>query len=211
MNPRYRRLLIPGLLIALLVIVVVSSLARKADGAEARPVVVSHIADRRITESSGLALSQVHDDLAYTINDSNNVPYVFAIRVSTGAVVGATRLEGGAFTDTEAIAIDADGTLWIADTGDNNDDRSDAALYSLPEPGTGDHPATPSRSPLTPDSGPQNVEALLVSPTTGKKLLVSKGLFGGFAFSLPGKLTPGKPITAVTMDFDVPGLVTDGT
>lgn len=211
MNPRYRRLLIPGLLIALLVIVLVSSLARKADGAEAGPVVVSRIADARITESSGLALSRTHDDLAYTINDSNNVPYVFAIRVSTGAVVGATRLEGGTFTDTEAMAIDADGTLWIADTGDNNGDRSDVALYSLREPGTGHHTATASRYPLTYDSGPQNVEALLVSPTTGKKLLVSKGLFGGFAFSLPDKLTPDKPVEAVTLDVDVPGLITDGT
>ncbi len=34
MNPRYRRLLIPGLLVLLLVVVVVSSLADRADGAE---------------------------------------------------------------------------------------------------------------------------------------------------------------------------------
>ena len=45
MNPRYRRLLIPGLLIALLVIVVVSSVARRADGAEVRPGPVSRITD----------------------------------------------------------------------------------------------------------------------------------------------------------------------
>ncbi|MEO6605291.1 MAG: hypothetical protein ABIN55_06730, partial [Aeromicrobium sp.] len=66
MNPRYRRLLIPGLLLLLLVVVIVSSLNRRADGAEAAQV-VTRLTDPRITESSGLALSRAYDGIAYTI------------------------------------------------------------------------------------------------------------------------------------------------
>jgi hypothetical protein len=211
MNPRYRRLLIPGLLVALLIIVLVSSLARKADGAEAQPVVVSHIRDPRIAESSGLAVSRAHDDLAYTINDSNNPPYVFAIRVSTGAVVGVTRVGGGTLRDTEAIAIDRDGTLWVADTGDNANSRSDAALYAFPEPGAGNHAVTAKRYPVTYEAGPENVEALVISPTSGRKYLVSKGLFGGSVFALPVDLVAGRAAEAAEVDADVPAMVTDGT
>jgi hypothetical protein len=211
MNPRHRRLLIPGLLIALLVVVLVSSLARRADGAEGGPDVVSRMSDPRIVESSGLAISVMHDDLAYTINDSGNAPIVFAVEVSTGTVVGTARLTGGAFVDTEAIAIDAEGELWVADTGDNNNDRTDAALYAFPEAGRGDHTVTATRYPVTYDAGPQNVEALLVSPATGEKFLVSKGLFGGSVFSVPDRLTSGKAFEATEVGgSDMPALVTDG-
>lgn len=211
MNPRHRRLLIPGLLIALLVVVLVSALARRAEGAEAGPDVVSRMNDPRVVESSGLAISVKHDDLAYTINDSGNAPIVFAVEVSTGAVVGTTRLAGGAFVDTEAIAIDGDGELWVADTGDNNNDRTDTALYAFPEAGPGDHTVTATRYPVTYDAGPQNVEALLVSPATGKKFLVSKSLFGGSVFTVPDRLIPGQAFEATEMaGSDMPAMVTDG-
>ena len=51
---------------------------------------VSVIRDGRITESSALARSVKHDDLVYTVNDRGNRPMVFAIRLSTGEVVGST-------------------------------------------------------------------------------------------------------------------------
>ena len=133
MNPRHRRLLIPGLLIGLLAIVLFSALARKAEGAEATPDVVSTLSDPQITESSGLVVSTEDDDLAYTINDSGNAPIVYAVEISTGTTVGTTRLAGD-LLDTEALSIDQDETLWIADTGDNRAQRTDVALYSTPAP-----------------------------------------------------------------------------
>ena len=120
MTPRFRRLLIPGLLVALLVVVLVAAISGRADGAEpGQPVdstVVSRIDDVRITESSGLAVSTKHEDLAYTINDSGSAATVFAIRVSTGDVVGTTTVRHPTFNwlDTEALAL-RDGTLWVAD------------------------------------------------------------------------------------------------
>ena len=210
MNPRHRRLLIPGLLIALLVVVLVSSLARRADGAEAGPDVVSHLSDARITESSGLAVSVKHDDLAYTINDSGNAPIIFAIKISTGAVVGTTTITGSTPVDTEALAIDGDGERWVADTGDNQEQRTDIALYALPEPGPGDHSVAATRYPLTYPSGPADVEALLINPRTGAKGVVTKGLFAGELLALPKKLAADQPNEAKVTGHDMPAMVTDG-
>jgi hypothetical protein len=211
MNPRHRRLLIPGLLVALLVVVLVSSLARRADGAEAGPDVVSRINDPRITESSGLAISVKHDDLAYTINDSGNAPIVFAIKISTGAVVGTTTITGNTPLDTEAIAIDGHGELWVADTGDNQERRTDVALYALPEPGAGVHSVAAKRYPLSYPDGPADVETLLINPRTGTKGVVTKGLFAGELLSLPKNLTTQGPNAAKVVANDMPALVTDGT
>jgi hypothetical protein len=210
MNPRHRRLLIPGLLIALLVVVLVSSLARRADGAEAGPDVVSRISDPRITESSGLAVSVKHDDLAYTINDSGNAPIVFAVKISTGAVVGTTTITGTTPADTEAIAIDGDGELWVADTGDNRENRTDIALYALPEPGAGQHSVAAKRYELTYPSGPADVETLLINPRTGAKGVVTKGLFAGELLALPTKLSTDRPNAAKLISRDMPAMVTDG-
>ena len=217
MNPRYRRLLIPGLLVALIVVVLVTSLSREARGttlsragADVGYDVVSTMTDPRITESSGLVLSNRHSDLAYTINDSGNAPLVFAIRVSTGEVVGTTKVTGGTLVDTEALSIDSDGNLWIADTGDNNSSRNDAALYSLPEPGEGDHTVSARRYRVGYSNGPQDVETLIINPKTNKKYLVSKGLFGGEVYPLPESLKGDVENSLAPQAGEVPLLLTDG-
>ena len=40
--------------------------------------------------------------------------------------------------DTESIAVDAEGTLWLGDLGDNDRQRDDVAIIAFPEPGPGD-------------------------------------------------------------------------
>lgn len=194
MNPRHRRLLIPGLLVVLVVVVVVASVTRRADAAErARSVVVSTITDPAITESSGLAVSTRHPDLAYTINDSGHAPVVYAIRISTGAVVGTTQVSGVTWRDTEAMAIDGRGTIWVADLGDNDAVRRDVALYSFAEPGEGDHTTTATRYPVSYADGPQDVESLAIDPTTGRKIVVSKDLLNGRVLVLPRRLSTTSP------------------
>jgi len=209
MNPRHRRLLIPGLLLALLVVVLVASLVQRADAAESD--VVSRIGDPRVTESSGLVVSAAYPDLAYTVNDSGNDPVVFAVRISTGEVVGTTTIAGGALVDTEALALDADGTLWIADTGDNLGKRDDVALYTLDEPGEGDHSVTATRYPLSYAGGPEDVEAFVIDPATGSRFLITKGLIGGTVLKLPAKLSTDQPNVPVDLDVSMPLMVTDAT
>ncbi|KAA1379721.1 hypothetical protein [Aeromicrobium fastidiosum] len=208
MNPRHRRLLIPGLLIVLLVVVLISSVTGRSDGATAQPEVVSTLSDGRINESSGLVISPDDPDRAYTINDSGGAPVVYAVSVSTGRTLGAATVDAD-LVDTEALSIDRDGTLWIADTGDNSGQRDDVALYSLPEIADGTTTVTARRFPITYPGGPLDVEALAIDPTSGAKFLISKGLFGGTVFSLPGRLSPDRPNEAKTLAGDVPGLVTD--
>jgi hypothetical protein len=209
MNPRYRRLLIPGLLIALLVIVLVSSLARKADGAEVRPDVLSSLTDPRITESSGLVMSREDDDLAFTINDSGSEPVVYAVDITSGDTVGTATLPGD-LSDTEALSIDGDGTLWVADTGDNERNRTNVALYSLPEFGRSDQGTVEAtRYPLTYPDGPRDVEALAIDPVNGEKFLLTKGLLGGEVYSVPDDLVADQPNEVAVLDPSVPGVITD--
>ena len=214
MNPRFRRLLIPGLLVALLLVVLAAAIFGRADGAEPeKPVastLVSRIDDPRITESSGLAVSTEHDDLAYTVNDSGNAAIVFAVRISTGKVVGTTSIRGAAWLDTEALAL-RDETLWVADTGDNGRRRTDAALYALDEPGPGDHTAVPKRYPVTYENGPQNVEAVAVPPGSGRILLLSKAGTGGFVYRLPKTLRENAPNEATPTSHTTPAFTTDAT
>ena len=216
MNPRFRRLLIPGLLVALLVVVLVASMLGRADGVEpGKPVdstVVSRMNDVRITESSGLAVSRKHEDLAYTINDSGSAPTIFAIRISTGEVVGTTRVRDPNWNwlDTEALAL-RDGTLWVADTGDNTQQRTDAALYALDEPGPGRGTVVPTRYPVTYEEGPQNVEAIAVPPRSGRILLLSKLSAGGVVHRLPAKLRTNGANVATPTSRVTPAFTTDAT
>lgn len=210
MNPRHRRLLIPGLLTALLVVVVIASIADRSDAAEGdgAGTVVSAIDDPRITEASGLAVSRTDPDLAYVINDSGQAQELYAVQISTGTVVGVTAVTGGTWRDTEALAIDEDGTLWIADTGDNLVQRDDAALYALPEPGQGDSTAEATRYPVSFEGGPRDAEALLVQPGTGATFLISKSFDAGDVFALPDDLRAGETNLARRVAA-APGVVTD--
>ena len=203
MSRTLRSLLLGPLLIALCA-------PTAAVGAESEEV--SEISDSRIKESSGLVISAEHEDLAYTINDAGNAPIVYGIKISTGEVVGTTRVGGGKIDDSESIAIDGDGTMWVADLGDNDEERDDAALYAFPEPGPGDNQVTAKRYPVSYDGGAVDIEAFLVHPETGEKFLASKQKKkNGTLFSLPAKLSENGDNRATDLGKDVPEDVSDGT
>ncbi|MGZ5389891.1 MAG: hypothetical protein ACXWDH_07280 [Aeromicrobium sp.] len=217
MNPRNRRFLIPGLLIVLILVVLITALSREATGSplaledDDTHDVVSTINDSDIQESSGLVLSNRHRDLAYTVNDSGNDPVIYAIRVSTGKTVGTTELSGGPLEDTEALSIDNEDNLWVADTGDTDNERAAIGLSARPEPGEGKHSVKAQRYPVTYSNGPQDVEALIINPKTNKKYLVSKGDSGGEVYPLPDTLKTDSANTVKPLDAKAPVLVTDGT
>ncbi len=213
MNPRYRRLLIPGLLVALVVVAAVSALIQKASAESAGPGVVSVIDDSRITEASGLAISQKHPDLVYVVNDSGHAAVVYAVELSTGKVVGTTTLQGVNVSDTEALSMGPDGKLWVADTGDNLRRRDDAALYAFDEPGPGNHQVRPDRFGIGfgKDGVAHDIEALLIDPRDGRVYLMTKGLLSGEILRLPEHLDPVWSNTAEVVGDEAPGMVTDAT
>lgn len=215
MNPRYRRLLIPGLLLALMVVVVVSALDRAAHAAagpdpasDGEATVVARLSDPDIDESSGLAISRKYPGLAYTVDDSGSGPVVFVIDLASGRTVGRTVVDGAAWTDVEALALGPGGTLWIADTGDNRARRDQVALYEITEPGAGQAQIVPRTYPFTYATGPVDVEAFVVNDDSSVTLF-SKGALGGQVFRLSADRTPGVLATAVETGDRVPGLVTD--
>ncbi|MGH1561792.1 hypothetical protein [Mumia sp. DW29H23] len=213
MNPRHRRALIPGLLVILLVIVLVTALARQARAADAEPQVepVSTITDARVPESSALVVSRRDPALAYTINDSGHEPTVYAVEIATGEVVGSTRLVGHRIVDPEALAIDRDGTLWVADIGDNDAIRSTVSLYALDEPVIGDKQLKPTRYRVRYADGNTDAEALLADPTGDGMYIVSKGLLGGQLYRLPSSLSTTEVNEAEPVaEAEIPAIVTDG-
>lgn len=170
---------------------------------------VSVIHDSRITESSGLAASHAHPGLAYTVNDSGSGPVVYTVEIASGAVVGTTRLTGVDFHDTEALGLDGDGTVWVADIGDNEASRPRVELYAYPEQGPGSHTVRPSAYVLTYPDGPHEAETLLIDRGTGHKRIVTKSLSGGRVYDVPDRLsTDGS--NRLGAGAALPGLYTDG-
>lgn len=214
MHPRYRRALIPGLLVALLVVVLIAAVAKQARADQNDPTPgrrVSAITDSRIAESSGLVVSTRNSALGYTLNDSGNAPRVFAVNISTGKVVGVTTLTGYEVVDTEALTVDRTGRLWVADIGDNNGVRPTVALYALHQPGRGTHAVEPARYRLKYSDGPQDAETLLANPGTGTMFVVSKGMLSGQVYRLPKRLSQ-KHVNVMTpvVGAEAPIMVTDG-
>lgn len=221
MKPGRQRLLIPGLLVALLIVVAIVSGIRRADAAEtpvpevpvAAHTQVSTLTDSRITESSGLAASIEHPGLAYTINDSGDESRVFAVDVASGRVVGVTTVSNARWRDSEALAL-RDGRLWVADAGNNRFNRTDQALYVFGEPGAGNHEVRATRYPLDFthlfNGTPIDVEALTVLP--GSVVLYVKTFPVGLAVSLPlDTLRTDQPNAPMYDHRDAPPFTTDAT
>ena len=153
---------------------------------------VAILEDRRINESSGLALGIRDPSILWTINDSGGEPCVFAVD-HAGRTRAKVRIPGAANFDWEdlAAARDASGqpALFIGDIGDNLHMRPTVQVYQIPEPSVStpgeDGHETESAEPLvwhfTYPNGPLNAEALLVHPVTRRLFIVTKDEEGGSA------------------------------
>jgi hypothetical protein len=132
---------------------------------------VGTIADLDHEEISGVAPSLANPGVLWILEDHGNDPAFYAIDL-TGASLGTVTLEGVENVDWEAIALGPCGDttcLWAADTGDNLSERPDVTLYRVPEPAVGwggglDLTVVPDVFPLVYSEGPQNVEAVALTP-----------------------------------------------
>lgn len=213
MKPGRRRLLIPGLLLALLVVVALAAAMRRADAAPTPLPVVPHtqvsvMNDPRITESSGLVVSQTHPGIAYTVNDSGDKDQVFAIDIASGDVVGVITVRNVNWHDTEAMALWG-GKVWVADVGSNRGVGAGRAIYVFDEPGAGNHKVTADRYPITLDGGAVEIEAIAVVP--GRLDLYGKGWPYSRAFQVTGRLTKSGPNVARLTNRIGPAWTADAT
>jgi len=164
-------------------------------------------ADRDIDESSGLALQ---DGLVLTVNDSGDDAVVYAVDPATGETVGRTTYTSDEVEDVEALAVGPDGTVWVADIGDNAAERSSVAVHALPPVERGDRTVEAPRYELTYSDGAHNAETLLVDPRDGRLYIATKEMLGGDVYVAPRRLDEDGP-NVLEQVAPVEGLLTDGT
>ena len=141
--------------------------------AEAQPTTRCQISDPRLAELSGLVAV---GDQVLAVNDGGEQAAVHLLDAAC-QVVDVHTAAVDPF-DPEDMALAADGTVWLADTGDNNMNRPTVALLALrPDGTTGVYR-------LTYPDGPHDAEALLLAPD-GTPYLVTKEVLGASAVYRP--------------------------
>lgn len=166
--------------------------------------VVVRFQDPAIVESSGLVVT---GDLMVTVNDSGDSARVFAVDPGTGRTVGVTSWDADP-TDLEALAPAGPGQVWAADIGDNARARSSVTVTRLPVGRSVAEVAGESFELAYPD-GPEDAEALLAHPVTGRLYVATKGAFGGSLLEAPATLSD-EGTNRLRRIGRAPGLVTDG-
>ncbi|MGY1608982.1 hypothetical protein [Geodermatophilus sp. SYSU D00700] len=133
---------------------------------EATPARRCQVTDPRLAELSGLV--DVGDRMLAVADGGERV--TVAVLDQTCRVVDETVAPLDPY-DPEDLGVGPDGTVWLADTGDNNATRETVALIALrPDGATALHR-------LTYPDGPHDAEALLVAPD-GTPYLVTKEVLG---------------------------------
>jgi hypothetical protein len=116
--------------------VVALALAAPARAAWEKPSVLCNIADDRIGEASGIAMSRVNPGIFYVQNDGGDTARVFAIDKAgkTAAVISVTNATNADWEDI-AVGYDKDckPTLYIGDLGGNNSGTNEYTVYAIPD------------------------------------------------------------------------------
>ncbi len=185
-----------------------------ADPTPGAPKKLFTISDDRVDESSGLAKSSKYEGIWWTVNDSGDTARVFGVD-ATGEVKAELRLSAKV-RDVEAIAVDREGTIYIADIGDNTASRDQIEVFTIPEP---DELADESdvkyhRYDFEYPDGAHDAETLLVEPESNQLYFVTKvKKKAGAIYAAPetasregtNKLTKLAPAPAASLG------ITDGT
>ncbi|GAA4528579.1 hypothetical protein [Amycolatopsis samaneae] len=130
------------------------------------PETLCTVTDPRVDELSGLVSD---GERWYGVNDGGERVEVFVL--GRDCAVREVRTEATDPYDVEDLARAADGTLWLADTGDNRGVRTTVALHALSPRGT----VTLHR--LTYPDGPHDAEALLLD-RSGTPYVITKDVLG---------------------------------
>jgi hypothetical protein len=139
------------------------------------------IRDLRVTESSGLAASA---DRLWTVDDGGSRLRVFELDRSCRVL--RTIVAGIDPYDVEDMARAADGTFWLADTGDNGLNRSTVAVERLRPDGTA------ALFRMTYPDGPHDAEAILRTPS-GQLFIATKEPLSSNVYTPDGPLSASAP------------------
>jgi hypothetical protein len=137
-----------------------------ATGAAPQIAPLCQVTDPRLPELSGLVVA---GDRMVAMNDGGTELTVYVLDL--GCQVVDVRTAPVDPYDPEDLALGADGTAWLADTGDNRLERPTVALLALRPDGTS------GVYRLTYPDGPHDAESLLRAPD-GTPYLVTKEVLG---------------------------------
>jgi hypothetical protein len=184
-----------------------------ATGAGAGPTVLFRLQDPALLESSGLAVSQLHDGVVWTHPDGGDVAEVMAVD-GKGRTLATVRLRGIDPYDPEALApgrtVDGRPALFLGDIGDNGARRPDVSVFRFAEPRRlADQTVARTWWRFTYPDGPQDAEALLVDPRDGRIWIATKDVFSGGLYRAPRRLRTDRANRLERVG-DVPALITDG-
>ncbi len=159
---------------------------------------IALLADREISESSGLILSERNPNCFWTHNDSGDTARLFLVH-RDGRTIARLKVVGANAIDWEDIAfatIDGTPKIIIGDIGGNAQNRNHVTLYVLSEPKflfDATKPARPIESSVkvetsvdvTFEGGVTNYEGIAVDHAGKSILIFEKALLGGRLYSLP--------------------------
>ena len=144
---------------------------------------VGVLMDPAINEASGMARSNVSNDLLWIVNDSGDQPVLYAVGTDGGAR-GRVALRDADNQDWEDLAgfrLGSMSYLLVADVGDNQARRPHLFIYILKEPqAEGGLLAKNSQAnwvqkiQFTYEDGPRDCEAVAVDTAAQKILLLTK-------------------------------------
>jgi hypothetical protein len=191
--------------------------------------VVGTISSDEINESSGLTSSPCQPEVLWTHNDSGDKAFIYALD-KTGKKLATFIVSGAENIDWEDIAIRRDKTgacfLYLADTGNNEQARSELTIYKVREPKVDGSTNSSRKNPLSteraeaikfeyPDSR-HDAETLLVHPETGDIYIITKhltdaaGIYKLKADYEPNKKQKPKKIAEITVPAVPNGFLTGG-
>lgn len=159
-----------------------------------------------LNELSGLASSNVRQEVLWAVNDSGNGSELFAINKHTGTTLGTVTVDGVVNVDWEDLAafeFKQQNWLLIADVGDNSAERQLVHLWLIKEPNANDDGQYNGNIRPTADlvfsypDGARDVESVDVDVTNQQILIISKREPLPRVYTLPlTTSTPARPLTA---------------
>ncbi|MDO3705169.1 hypothetical protein Q3W71_26210 [Micromonospora sp. C28SCA-DRY-2] len=145
---------------------------------------VCRIRDDRLTEISGMAAT---DDGYVVVNDgADDAARRRIFFLAADCAVTRTVSYPSRPRDTEDLAVGADGTVWVADIGDNDRSRQTVAVWKL-APGA----ARPVLYRMAYPDRPHDAEAMLLTGD-GRPVIVSK--YSGVLYAPSTALRPGATV-----------------
>lgn len=185
-----------------------AGMAGAADPPTAKRLFTIH--DARVKESSGLIKSQKYPGIWWTSNDSGDTARIFG--VNQNGDVKAVLTFKAPVKDVEALAIDSDGTIYVADIGDNKASRQMISVYTIPEPATlGNQSMRYHQYDFVYPDGAHDAETLLIQPDTHRLYFVTKVAKGKGAFYAAPEQASRQVTNNLTRLADAPPGITDGT